>query len=174
MGLEMDGSNVKALFRRAQAFAGTKDYVEAVADLKRAMEIEPQNKDVRGEYKRVRARRRSRTRRRRGCTRACSRRWRRRATAAAAAATPRPRMGTAPPRRRTARRAAAASRRRPARRAAAERDASDAAAKKVAPGDRLSPTRGWIELLGRYYYHTPQLISLTIKTSDVITSAHSR
>merc|ERR1712146_496549 len=102
---------------------GTKDYVEAVADLKRAMEIEPQNKKEAGMYA------------------TCSRRWRRRATAAAAAATPRPRMGTAPPRRRTARRAAAASRRRPARRAAAERDASDAAAKKVAPGDRLSDAR---------------------------------
>lgn len=53
--LEIDGSNVKALFRRSQAFAGTKDFVEAIADLKKALEIEPQNKDVRSEYKRVRA-----------------------------------------------------------------------------------------------------------------------
>merc|ERR1712146_330500 len=103
--LEMDGSNVKALFRRAQAFAGTKDYVEAVADLKRAMEIEPQNKDVRGEYKRVRAAQAKQDKKEAGMYASMFKKMAAQSDGGGGGGTPRPRMGTAPPRRRTARRA---------------------------------------------------------------------
>ena len=45
--LKEDPENVKALYRRAQALSATGDYTKALADLKRAAEIEPANGDVR-------------------------------------------------------------------------------------------------------------------------------
>lgn len=51
--LELDSSNVKALFRRSQAFTGSKDFQEAAQDLKRIVELDPKNREARLEYKRV-------------------------------------------------------------------------------------------------------------------------
>jgi len=53
--LELNGSSMKALFRRAQAYVGTNDLDLAINDLKKVLECEPKNRDVRSEYKRVRA-----------------------------------------------------------------------------------------------------------------------
>lgn len=50
----MDASNVKALYRRAQAYMGTADYLEAEIDLKKAREAEPDNKDLAVTYTRMR------------------------------------------------------------------------------------------------------------------------
>lgn len=44
--LELEPVNVKALFRRAQAYRETEDYDLAETDLKRAMEYEPANRWV--------------------------------------------------------------------------------------------------------------------------------
>lgn len=49
--LELDGDNVKALFRRAQArstavSSGTTDHMKAVLDLKRAYSLSPGNREV--------------------------------------------------------------------------------------------------------------------------------
>lgn len=52
--LEMDANNVKALYRRAQAYMGTADYLEAEIDLKKAREAEPDNKDLAVTYARMR------------------------------------------------------------------------------------------------------------------------
>ncbi|XP_056456220.1 peptidyl-prolyl cis-trans isomerase D isoform X2 [Gadus chalcogrammus] len=51
--LELNESNTKALFRRAQAWQGLKDLDKAMADLKKAQEISPQDKAIAGEMKRV-------------------------------------------------------------------------------------------------------------------------
>ncbi|CAL8261611.1 unnamed protein product [Lota lota] len=51
--LELNESNTKALFRRAQAWQGLKDMDKAMADLKKAQEISPQDKAIAGEMKRV-------------------------------------------------------------------------------------------------------------------------
>lgn len=51
--LDVDPSNVKALFRRAQAHMGCQDYVEAEMDVKRGLAAEPDNKDLDGLYKRL-------------------------------------------------------------------------------------------------------------------------
>lgn len=53
--LKKDPASTKALFRRAQAHAGNKDYDMAERDLKEAMLREPENKDLATELKRVRA-----------------------------------------------------------------------------------------------------------------------
>lgn len=37
---------MKALYRRAEAYLGTQDFIEAIADLKRAKDIDPANRDV--------------------------------------------------------------------------------------------------------------------------------
>lgn len=50
--LEKDPNNVKALFRRAQAYAATKEFESAKRDLVAAAKIEPANSDVRKEYER--------------------------------------------------------------------------------------------------------------------------
>ncbi|XP_019588694.2 peptidyl-prolyl cis-trans isomerase D isoform X1 [Rhinolophus sinicus] len=42
--LEIDPSNTKALYRRAQGWQGLKEYNEALADLKKAQEIAPEDK----------------------------------------------------------------------------------------------------------------------------------
>lgn len=49
--LELESLNVKALYRRAQAYIGTEDLDLAEFDIKKAIEIEPQNREVRLEYK---------------------------------------------------------------------------------------------------------------------------
>ena len=52
--LETDATNVKALFRRAQAWMGSQDYLEAEQDIKQALERDPSNRDVRALHKRCR------------------------------------------------------------------------------------------------------------------------
>lgn len=42
--LEMDPSNTKALYRKAQGWQGLKEYDQALADLKKAQEIAPGDK----------------------------------------------------------------------------------------------------------------------------------
>eukprot|EP00271_Cylindrocystis_brebissonii_P015505 TRINITY_DN38413_c0_g1_i1.p1 TRINITY_DN38413_c0_g1~~TRINITY_DN38413_c0_g1_i1.p1 ORF type:complete len:597 (-),score=203.22 TRINITY_DN38413_c0_g1_i1:734-2524(-) len=49
--LETQSQNVKALFRRAQAYIGTADYDLAEWDLKKAMGIEPANRDLKLEFR---------------------------------------------------------------------------------------------------------------------------
>ncbi|KAJ6680390.1 PEPTIDYLPROLYL ISOMERASE [Salix purpurea] len=49
--LELDGRNVKALYRRAQAYIQLVDLDLAETDIKRALEIDPDNRDVKLEYK---------------------------------------------------------------------------------------------------------------------------
>lgn len=44
--LELEGSNVKALFRRAQAYGGRFDFEEANADVKKLLELDPKNRDA--------------------------------------------------------------------------------------------------------------------------------
>ena len=44
--LEKDPDNVKALFRRAQAYMLTQDYIEAKQDLSLAIKSEPSNRSV--------------------------------------------------------------------------------------------------------------------------------
>ena len=39
--LESDPSNVKALYRRAQAYLGLQDFVEAQVDIKAALQVRP-------------------------------------------------------------------------------------------------------------------------------------
>ena len=51
--LELDASSVKLLFRRAQANVALDFWDEAEADLKRAEELEPDNKDVKAEMARL-------------------------------------------------------------------------------------------------------------------------
>ena len=47
--LEKDPSNVKALFRRAQAYAATQDFIEARQDLELAIKADPANRSACGE-----------------------------------------------------------------------------------------------------------------------------
>lgn len=49
--LEVDGRNVKALYRRAQAYIQLVDLDLAEMDIKKALEIDPDNRDVKVEYK---------------------------------------------------------------------------------------------------------------------------
>jgi FK506-binding protein 4/5 len=49
--LEMDSRNVKALYRRAQAYIQQTDLDLAELDIKKALEIDPDNRDVKLEYK---------------------------------------------------------------------------------------------------------------------------
>ncbi|XP_061363757.1 peptidyl-prolyl cis-trans isomerase FKBP62-like isoform X2 [Gastrolobium bilobum] len=49
--LELDSRNVKALYRRAQAYIHLVDLDLAEMDIKKALEIEPDNRDVKIEYK---------------------------------------------------------------------------------------------------------------------------
>ncbi|KAK6942125.1 FKBP-type peptidyl-prolyl cis-trans isomerase domain [Dillenia turbinata] len=49
--LEFDSSNVKALYRRSQSYLRTSELEKAEADIKRALTIDPTNRDVRMEYK---------------------------------------------------------------------------------------------------------------------------
>ncbi|RWW40553.1 hypothetical protein BHE74_00054028 [Ensete ventricosum] len=49
--LEIESSNVKALYRRAQAYMQLADLDLAEVDIKKALEIDPNNRDVKLEYK---------------------------------------------------------------------------------------------------------------------------
>lgn len=49
--LEIDSKNVKALYRRAQAYIQLVDLDLAELDIKKALEIDPDNRDVKLEYK---------------------------------------------------------------------------------------------------------------------------
>ncbi|KAL9271382.1 Peptidyl-prolyl cis-trans isomerase FKBP65-like protein [Drosera capensis] len=49
--LELDSRNVKALYRRAQAYIHLVDLELAEIDIKKALEIEPDNREVKLEYK---------------------------------------------------------------------------------------------------------------------------
>lgn len=49
--LELETSNVKALYRRAQAYMNLADLDLAEFDIKKALEIDPDNRDVKLEYK---------------------------------------------------------------------------------------------------------------------------
>ncbi|CAL5000998.1 unnamed protein product [Urochloa decumbens] len=49
--LELDSQNVKALYRRAQAYIQLADLELAEADIKKALEIDPDNRDVKLEYR---------------------------------------------------------------------------------------------------------------------------
>ncbi|PWZ36787.1 Peptidyl-prolyl cis-trans isomerase FKBP62 [Zea mays] len=51
--LESDNTNVKALYRRAQAHMHLVDLDLAEADIKKALEIDPDNRDVKMGYKRL-------------------------------------------------------------------------------------------------------------------------
>ncbi|XP_058506486.1 peptidyl-prolyl cis-trans isomerase D [Solea solea] len=51
--LELDEANTKALFRRAQAWQGLKEYSKAMVDLKKAQGIAPEDKAIGNEMKRV-------------------------------------------------------------------------------------------------------------------------
>ncbi|XP_058735873.1 70 kDa peptidyl-prolyl isomerase-like [Vicia villosa] len=51
--LELDSRNVKALYRRAQAYIHLVDLDLAEMDIKKALEIDPDNRDVKIEYKRL-------------------------------------------------------------------------------------------------------------------------
>ncbi|KAL3141268.1 hypothetical protein ABBQ38_003603 [Trebouxia sp. C0009 RCD-2024] len=53
--LEKDPDNVKALFRRAQAYMMTQDYIEAKQDLSLAIKSEPTNRDMRALLKKLKA-----------------------------------------------------------------------------------------------------------------------
>lgn len=44
--LDVDSNNVKALYRRSQAYLSRSDFIEAEADMKRARSLEPNNKDL--------------------------------------------------------------------------------------------------------------------------------
>ncbi|KAI7731527.1 hypothetical protein M8C21_017656 [Ambrosia artemisiifolia] len=49
--LELESTNVKALYRRAQAYINVADLDLAELDIKKALEVDPNNKDVKLEYK---------------------------------------------------------------------------------------------------------------------------
>ncbi|KAM6923534.1 peptidyl-prolyl cis-trans isomerase D [Xenentodon cancila] len=51
--LELNEANTKALFRRAQAWQGLKEFDKALADLKKAQEIAPEDKAITNEMKKV-------------------------------------------------------------------------------------------------------------------------
>ncbi|TXG70247.1 hypothetical protein EZV62_005182 [Acer yangbiense] len=56
--LELDSSNVKALFRRSQAYLKTNELEKAEADIKRALTIDPNNREVKVGYKELKEKQR--------------------------------------------------------------------------------------------------------------------
>ncbi|XP_031281283.1 70 kDa peptidyl-prolyl isomerase-like [Pistacia vera] len=56
--IELDPSNVKALFRRSQAYMKTSELEKAEADMKRALAIDPDNRDVKLGYKELKEKQR--------------------------------------------------------------------------------------------------------------------
>merc|ERR1712066_457663 len=53
--LKEDSRNVKALFRRAQAHGGDKNFTDSIADLKKLVEVDPQNREARSLMKEAQA-----------------------------------------------------------------------------------------------------------------------
>lgn len=51
--LDMDPYNVKALYRRAQAYMATADLLEAERDVKIGLDADPKNTDLQNLYKRL-------------------------------------------------------------------------------------------------------------------------
>ena len=51
--LELDSQNLKALYRRAQSYIATRDYLEASQDLKNALLIDPECREAKLEMKRL-------------------------------------------------------------------------------------------------------------------------
>ncbi|KAF5750318.1 hypothetical protein HS088_TW03G00652 [Tripterygium wilfordii] len=56
--LQSDPSNVKALFRRCQAYLRINEYEKGEADIRRALNIDPNNRDVKLEYKQLKQKQR--------------------------------------------------------------------------------------------------------------------
>ncbi|CAI8613777.1 unnamed protein product [Vicia faba] len=56
--LEQDPLNVKALYRRCQAYLKTSDLEKAEADIKRALILDPNNRDIKLEYKELKLKQR--------------------------------------------------------------------------------------------------------------------
>ncbi|XP_068658160.1 70 kDa peptidyl-prolyl isomerase-like [Aristolochia californica] len=56
--LEVDPQNLKALYRRSQTYLRTSDLEKAEADLKKALSLDPNNRDVRFEYKKLKEKQR--------------------------------------------------------------------------------------------------------------------
>ncbi|XP_026431708.1 70 kDa peptidyl-prolyl isomerase-like isoform X2 [Papaver somniferum] len=52
--LELDPSNVKALYRRSQSYLETRDLEKAEIDIKKALSINPNNREVKLEYNKLR------------------------------------------------------------------------------------------------------------------------
>ncbi|GMH40131.1 hypothetical protein BSKO_08035 [Bryopsis sp. KO-2023] len=57
--LEIDSYNVKALYRRAQAHMTREDFIESEQDIKQAIDLEPENKDLVNLHKRMRIQRKA-------------------------------------------------------------------------------------------------------------------
>ncbi|KAM3205480.1 70 kDa peptidyl-prolyl isomerase-like [Capsicum annuum] len=51
--IEYDPCNVKALFRRAQAYLRINELEKAEIDIKKALQVDPNNRDVKVMYKEV-------------------------------------------------------------------------------------------------------------------------
>ena len=51
--LELESTNIKALYRRVQAYMELLDLDYAETDIKKALDLEPNNKEVKLEYKRL-------------------------------------------------------------------------------------------------------------------------
>eukprot|EP00268_Persea_americana_P006182 TRINITY_DN12201_c0_g1_i7.p1 TRINITY_DN12201_c0_g1~~TRINITY_DN12201_c0_g1_i7.p1 ORF type:complete len:131 (+),score=41.21 TRINITY_DN12201_c0_g1_i7:146-538(+) len=51
--LDLDPYNVKALYRRSQSYLRASDFEKAEEDLKKALSIDPNNRDVKVEYKKL-------------------------------------------------------------------------------------------------------------------------
>merc|ERR1712048_567731 len=73
--LKEDSLNVKALFRRAQAECGLKNFTECMTDLKKILEIEPQNKEARTLYKDAQAGQKEEDKKSKFSSRRCARAW---------------------------------------------------------------------------------------------------
>lgn len=51
--MELESTNIKALYRRVQAYIELLDLDYAHADIKKALDLDPNNKEVKLEYKRL-------------------------------------------------------------------------------------------------------------------------
>ncbi|XP_077210967.1 70 kDa peptidyl-prolyl isomerase-like [Tasmannia lanceolata] len=51
--LDLDPHNVKALYRRSQSYVRTSEFEKAEADIKKSLSIDPNNRDVKLEYKKL-------------------------------------------------------------------------------------------------------------------------
>ena len=51
--MELESTNVKALYRRVQAYIELLDLDYAETDVKKALDLDPDNKEVKLEYKRL-------------------------------------------------------------------------------------------------------------------------